>query len=550
MKRRLGQEYTCDNMELPLDSKLSPRHELLRNISSKAHRLHIHTPFIDDHACTSSLADEDASSSPWASMLSDIMQLQNHLCDTNASLRQINHKLRSLSRTDKRVPPNSSQVKRSTDDARYLMSYLCMLSAKVKQHLSYSIEDLELELRHSLLWFPRSIECHLEYCVHIKQFATTLEQFSEQESHLMKAVSYGLTLVNEPEPESAQDKVIMKHELQLYNIAEEALILYLCQQGRYTDAVPHLSRRKYTWLLSPRLFCYDFSPTSAYQYDETSPDFLVAHDNFLPSSMIQHIAKVYRPESPYWSEHDYDSLENASKKVGYFSYLYPYKQRPAISSIEQIIDYIHSQVIAFFPNLSRCKYAEWWVHSRPHCSGHQLHFDSDETAIDQGEKPNHPIVTMIIYVTDSLGGPTLVTDQVLGSNLATNGWLCHPKANRALIFDAKYLHGVLPGRGVSPDIHARRLTFMVGFWEGIKASYRGVDHPGPGQPFPDSLSGEMKSSYTWHQEMLPMSFTHDQDHQTINATDTLARISPVWEPIHTNSSYVSNPRYEDCFQGF
>ena len=24
-----------------------------------------------------------------------------------------------------------------------------------------------------------------------------------------------------------------------------------------------------------------------------------------------------------------------------------------------------------------CLYAEWWVHTRPHTSGHQMHFDSD-----------------------------------------------------------------------------------------------------------------------------------------------------------------------------
>jgi len=50
-----------------------------------------------------------------------------------------------------------------------------------------------------------------------------------------------------------------------------------------------------------------------------------------------------------------------------------------------------------------------------------------------------------------------------------------PKSNRCVMFDAQYLHGVIPGRGVnsSPHTNARRLTFMVGFWKDIAAKDRG-----------------------------------------------------------------------------
>ena len=56
---------------------------------------------------------------------------------------------------------------------------------------------------------------------------------------------------------------------------------------------------------------------------------------------------------------------------------------------------------------------EWWVHLRPHSNGHQLHFDSDETAIEHGQQPRHPIVSSVLFVSDdAIGGPTLVTNQV------------------------------------------------------------------------------------------------------------------------------------------
>ncbi len=85
--------------------------------------------------------------------------------------------------------------------------------------------------------------------------------------------------------------------------------------------------------------------------------------------------------------------------VGYFSYLYSFRDRPASNFIEQVIDIIYQNLIATdchsLAGLSssacveslrtEATQAEWWVHSRPHSSGHQFHFDSDETALYGGE---------------------------------------------------------------------------------------------------------------------------------------------------------------------
>jgi len=145
---------------------------------------------------------------------------------------------------------------------------------------------------------------------------------------------------------------------------------------------------------------------------------------------------------------------------------------------------------------SKCNLAEWWVHCRHHNSGHQLHYDSDETAIEDcnsgaaGEtagananatgaagsgkgKPRHPLVSCVVYLDGNdgnndinsssssssssssgssgmTGGPTMVTNQRLGGPLATLGWLCYPAVGRVCAFDASFLHGVLPGRGPTP----------------------------------------------------------------------------------------------------
>ncbi len=172
----------------------------------------------------------------------------------------------------------------------------------------------------------------------------------------------------------------------------------------------------------------------------------------------------------------------------------------------------------------------------------------------------------------------MVTNQRLAGPLATEGYMVLPKTNRAVMFDAQYLHGVIPGRANNPSPHtnARRLTFMVGFWTSIAAKDRGIDTPGPGQLFPGK-----KSKYTWHKEMKM-----DEDESvfrcgsTNGATSSAAgdvapapiAISPIhlnaiWEPIECDvssgvsgvdaatttkvpSTVAATPHYSKCFQGF
>ena len=188
------------------------------------------------------------------------------------------------------------------------------------------------------------------------------------------------------------------------------------------------------------------------------------------------------------------------------------------------------------------------MHSRYHSNGHQLHFDSDETHLadhhllyendpdahgsgsgssDAVVLPVHPLVSSVLYLNlpdeEDIGGPTLVTDQLLStssvlssssslsleniamesnqSNITTTcnnntnnitndlsnrqGWLYRGQCNRLAMFNAKYLHGVIPGTLNNTtttttinnnNVHTkRRLTFMVGFWEHINARQRSTD---------------------------------------------------------------------------
>ena len=109
--------------------------------------------------------------------------------------------------------------------------------------------------------------------------------------------------------------------------------------------------------------------------------------------------------------------------------------------VDRVLAVLHAHVCSAFPHAAHAKRAEWWAHCRPHGTGHQLHFDSD----DEGRAGvRNPIVSCALYLTSGIGGPTLVTDQAIGSaRLAQRGWATLPHTNRLLMFNGKFLHGVV-----------------------------------------------------------------------------------------------------------
>ena len=83
------------------------------------------------------------------------------------------------------------------------------------------------------------------------------------------------------------------------------------------------------------------------------PSHAMAVDGALPISLLRRLQYVFRPSSPYWSEHDYDFYNNASRKAGYFSYLYPFKEQAGpLNIIEQIVDRVCTMMVSQFPAIA------------------------------------------------------------------------------------------------------------------------------------------------------------------------------------------------------
>ena len=61
----------------------------------------------------------------------------------------------------------------------------------------------------------------------------------------------------------------------------------------------------------------------------------------------------------------------------------------------EIILHIQRVTAAAFPGVMLATAAEWWCHSRPHSSGHQMHFDSDDEGIGGVRNPIISTVTCV-----------------------------------------------------------------------------------------------------------------------------------------------------------
>ncbi len=252
--------------------------------------------------------------------------------------------------------------------------------------------------------------------------------------------------------------------------------------------------------------------------------------------MIPRLRNFFSPNALFWKYHNYNEFES----TGYFSYLYDLETVPT-NLVEQVAQSIFTFIKSKFPEKAkRIKKAEWWAHCRPHNMGHQMHYDSE----NEGKGfVRHPIFSTVLYLSEDchVGGPTFITNQLLSSsNLADKGWLIFPKENRMALFNASYLHGVIPGKGVTPNSKSRRITFMIGFWDDIDA-IKGPSH---------GASRELSQKEEWLQEIECLHSEPIIPNDSINQVDAFP-VGEVW--LHNDGSSLDStilPPYEHCFQGF
>ena len=306
-------------------------------------------------------------------------------------------------------------------------------------------------------------------------------------------------------------------EVATTDAATDALAL-LCAQSDHAskrgEAVRLMQSANYLARLSSEVLWYNTaaaaatSATAALTQEDLFCLPLRVIDQALPITCLQALQQSFcSDDCDYWTSHDYSVYPPSP----YFSYVAPLhppsedgqtvgaasQNMPSsmvAGPLGQLIDTVRRHAEANFEGVEVARFAEVWAHRRPHCSGHQLHFDSDNEGIGGAASIRNPLVSAVCYLTEEgLGGPTLVTDQCLGDRgLAQNGWLAFPKLNHLVIFDGQVLHGVIPGRGhptakSSSGANKKRVTVMVALWDDIRI--RNGNGPGAARPMPLTTTG-------------------------------------------------------------
>lgn len=357
-----------------------------------------------------------------------------------------------------------------------------------------------------------------------------------------------------------------------YRKAGERLSLLYCQSGRSKQAQKGLEYLGFECRLASNVLDYPTvshkkslsrkrstnhkSSKAGARSSNNSP--CVILDNFLHLHELQQLRSVFEDrQAPYWTSHAYE----VEPPTPYFSYVMdvrgPHKQiNQRYGFLGMLAQQMRNSPVlrAKFPDLAKTQFVEVWAHNRPHASGHQLHFDSDDEG--RGGKIRNPVCSTILYLRDPkedssssaiAGGPSLITNQRLASEqLATKGWLAHPKSLRLVAFDGGVLHGVIPGKGVKKG---RRVTLMMAFWKNIQL--RNEPSQGSARPFPRSSSIPEKYR-DWVEGLTTTKVKVSVRRPESMAEEPPVPLSTVYETLDGEpwSAGYGMPDYEQVFQGF
>jgi len=346
----------------------------------------------------------------------------------------------------------------------------------------------------------------------------------------------------------AVGKLVMELSRKEFKDASDKLALLLCQQGRSHETKRGLEMLGYKCRLSDAVLNYTY-PVQPMHRKAGKGCPCVILDDFLSKLQLKLLQKIFsNTESSYWLDHNY-SIEPPSP---YFSYAFSLEHVEEYGLLGDLVQRILQlpEVKEKFPAVKEAKYAEMWAHNRPHASGHQLHFDSDDEG--RGDVIKNPIISTVIYLSDDCGGPSLVTNQPFSSGpsemtLATHGWLSYPQRGRLVAFDGKLLHGVIPGKGTAASLESRRVTLMIALWKDLKIRIPQHDDTlgGAARPFPH------KGKSQWVKEIMTLK-KHIRRNTEITIETKPVPINGIYETLDGSpwTSHHGPMEYDEVFQGF
>jgi hypothetical protein len=272
-------------------------------------------------------------------------------------------------------------VLRSSTDKRYVMSLLCINMGRLQELRTEGVADAVRLYSEALGWHPASLEAGLCLGGLLRHEVASQGQLDRVESiwrtsfDATRAYSFlgkrgrpsaSASLAHPTVPFSSYNRMIQSREKKMMKELADKLILHFCQEDKLELACPIMNTFRYRYKLSQSVLCYPLntpSPAAGQPGSEppsgggagtgVSCSYAGGIDTAVPPSLLEKLQYVFRPDAPFWREHNYDFYNNASRSVGYFSYLFPHRELRPANVVEQAISIIFGIVSAKFPDIAK-----------------------------------------------------------------------------------------------------------------------------------------------------------------------------------------------------
>ena len=339
----------------------------------------------------------------------------------------------------KRRKRKQNGVRNDDDEKQMFLVEIYLMLGKIIEWKEPNIALIEYMNAHRIC--PNSPATNYNVARLVWKQASTISDMEKAEEHLRATIKYA----EEDEDEEAEF---------LWDNGMELLARLLCQSGksRWTEALAILKDLRYKYVFQSHLTSGLTMKIFGGKNRIADPNFVAAFDKVLPPELFRLMADGLQLGANFWKDNLY-----GDPRTGFFSFQHKlprYEETlkahqhnpitPGPSGLDQVLQHIWIVASKAMPEVKKATYVEWWAHSRQHCYGHQIHYDSIP-GVEQG-KPKHPIISTITFLSAECGGSTLITNQTIDNSKTSKGWVAHPKTNRLICFNGSALHLVLPGK--------------------------------------------------------------------------------------------------------
>lgn len=263
-------------------------------------------------------------------------------------------------------------VERSSMDKRYVLSLLLINLGKLQELKPHDSECATQCYSEALRWHCDSVEAGFRLGVWKRHSVASADELDEVERLWLRAheachnYNYfrhsrynGTSSV----PYASFNRMAQSREKGVMRELSDALILHFCQAGDLTKASVYLKALRYQYKLSQAILNYDDKALNSDQKVNIGEpvselvglpsvcQYAGGVDRAVPASLLSRLQYAFRPDSPFWAEHSYDFYSNASRSVGYFSYLFPFRELDPSNIVEQAIATLYNLMYRKFPEV-------------------------------------------------------------------------------------------------------------------------------------------------------------------------------------------------------